>query len=101
MNNYFKDFKEHTYRKMSSFLIFFSKYKIEHLWRDLFMSVTGVYYNILHSREDKHLLDISNVLHIFCCQYVFLPRIQASLDVFIDAWDNHPVVMQPSGQSKT
>lgn len=55
------------------------------------MSVTGVYYNILHSLEDEHLLDISNVLHIFCCHYVFLPRIQASLDVFIDAWDNHPI----------
>uniref|UniRef100_A0A8C9ZNM5 Integrase core domain-containing protein n=1 Tax=Sander lucioperca TaxID=283035 RepID=A0A8C9ZNM5_SANLU len=65
--------------------------RIERLWRDLFMSVTGVYYNILHSLEDEHLLDISNVLHIFCCHYVFLPRIQASLDVFSDAWDNHPI----------
>lgn len=55
------------------------------------MSVTGVYYNILHSLEDEHLLDISNVIHIFCCHYVFLPRIQASLDVFSDAWDNHPI----------
>ncbi|KAF1385373.1 hypothetical protein PFLUV_G00107080 [Perca fluviatilis] len=55
------------------------------------MSVTGVYYNILHSLEDEHQLDISNVLHTFCCHYVFLPRIQASLDVFSDAWDNHPI----------
>lgn len=69
----------------------FFLHRIERLWRDLFMSVTGVYYNILHSLEDEHLLDISNVLHIFCCHYVFLPRIQASLDVFSDAWDNHPI----------
>ncbi|KAM6926847.1 uncharacterized protein PEZ65_010306 [Lycodopsis pacificus] len=65
--------------------------RIERLWRDVFMSVTGVYYNTLHSLEDQHLLDISNILHIFCCHYVFLPRIQASLDVFSEAWDNHSI----------
>ncbi|XP_061582483.1 uncharacterized protein LOC133447738 [Cololabis saira] len=65
--------------------------RIERLWRDLFMSVTGVYYNILHSLEDGHFLDISDVLNLFCCHYVFLPRIQASLDVFSDAWNNHPI----------
>ncbi|KAK0143542.1 hypothetical protein N1851_018378 [Merluccius polli] len=64
---------------------------IERLWRDVFMSVTGVYYNILHSLEDQHQLDISSILHIFCCHYVFLPRIQASLDVFSEAWDNHSI----------
>ena len=55
------------------------------------MSVTGVFYNILHSLEDQDLLDISNSLHLFCCHYVFLPRIQASLDVFSEAWDSHPI----------
>ncbi|CAL8315337.1 unnamed protein product [Arctogadus glacialis] len=65
--------------------------RIERLWRDVFMSVTGVYYNILHSLEDQHRLDISSILHIFCCHYVFLPRIQASLDVFSEAWDNNSI----------
>ncbi|XP_034065330.1 uncharacterized protein LOC117552520 isoform X2 [Gymnodraco acuticeps] len=65
--------------------------RIERLWRDVFMSVTGVFYNTLHSLEEQHLLDISNVLHIFCCHYVFLPRIQANLDVFSEAWANHPI----------
>ncbi|XP_078793700.1 uncharacterized protein LOC144987876 [Oryzias latipes] len=65
--------------------------RIERLWRDVFMSVTGLYYNILHSLEDQDLLNISNILHLFCCHYIFLPRIQASLDVFSDAWDSHPI----------
>ncbi|XP_035985228.1 uncharacterized protein LOC118558791 isoform X2 [Fundulus heteroclitus] len=65
--------------------------RIERLWHDVFMSVTGVYYNILHCLKDQHFLSNSNILHIFCCHYVFLPRIQASLDVFKDAWDNHPI----------
>lgn len=62
--------------------------RIERLWRDVFIGVTSVYYNILHTLEDNHVLDISNSLHLFCCHYVFLPRIQASLDVFREGWDN-------------
>ncbi|KAA8577807.1 hypothetical protein FQN60_001058 [Etheostoma spectabile] len=29
--------------------------------------------------------------HLFCCHYVFIPRLQAQLDVFTDGWDNHPL----------
>ncbi|CAL8363189.1 unnamed protein product [Boreogadus saida] len=29
------------------------------------LSALGVYYNILHSLEDQHRLDISSILHIF------------------------------------
>lgn len=47
----------------------------------------------MHSLEDQDLLDISNGLQLFCCHYVFLPRIQASLDVFNEDWDNHPIRM--------
>ncbi|XP_067282440.1 uncharacterized protein [Pseudorasbora parva] len=65
--------------------------RINRLWRDVFVGVTSVYYNILHTLEDSHLLDISNALHLFSCHYVFLPRIQASLDVFCEGWDNHPI----------
>ncbi|KAI7801282.1 hypothetical protein IRJ41_003217 [Triplophysa rosa] len=65
--------------------------RIERLWRDVFIGVTSVYYNILHTLEENHVLDISNSLHLFCCHYVFLPRIQASLDVFHEGWDNHSI----------
>ncbi|XP_057184798.1 uncharacterized protein LOC130551258 isoform X3 [Triplophysa rosa] len=63
--------------------------KIERLWRDVRMCVTGLYYDILHRLEDCGYLEISNFTHLFCCHYVFLPRIQASLNAFRDAWDNH------------
>lgn len=55
------------------------------------MAVTNVYYSVLHTLEDQGLLDISNQLHLFCCHYIFIPRLQMSLDVFRDAWDNHPI----------
>ncbi|XP_039524935.1 uncharacterized protein LOC120477412 [Pimephales promelas] len=65
--------------------------RIGRLWRDVFVAVTGIYLNILHTLEDSHLLDVSNSCHLFSCHYVFLPRIQASLDVFSEGWDNHPL----------
>ncbi|KAA0721475.1 hypothetical protein E1301_Tti020705 [Triplophysa tibetana] len=55
------------------------------------MGITSVYYNILHTLEENHVLDITNSLHLFCCHYVFLPRIQESFDVFREGWDNYPI----------
>lgn len=57
----------------------------------MYMAVTIVYNNVLHTLEDGGLLDLSNALHIFSCHYVFIPRLQASLDVFHEGWDNHPL----------
>nr|XP_055036324.1 uncharacterized protein LOC129423853 [Misgurnus anguillicaudatus] len=65
--------------------------RIERLWRDVYIGVTSVYQNILRTLEENHLLDISNSVHLFCCHFVFLPRIQESLDYFSGGWDNHPM----------
>ncbi len=46
---------------------------------------------MLHSLEDDGLLDLSNNIHLYSCHYVFLSRLQASLDTFHDGWDNHPI----------
>ena len=37
------------------------------------------------------MLNIDNDLHIFCLQYIFLPRINNSLREFISMWNNHPL----------
>ncbi len=55
------------------------------------MSVTNVFYSVLHTLEDEGRHDLSDELHLFSCHYVFIPRLQASLDVFRDGWDNHPL----------
>ncbi|XP_051962896.1 uncharacterized protein LOC127629718 [Xyrauchen texanus] len=65
--------------------------RIERLWRDVWCAVTTIYYSVLHSLEDDGFFDLSNNMHLFSCHYVFLPRIQASLDAFHDGWDNHPI----------
>uniref|UniRef100_A0A3B3T1B9 Integrase core domain-containing protein n=1 Tax=Paramormyrops kingsleyae TaxID=1676925 RepID=A0A3B3T1B9_9TELE len=65
--------------------------RIEHLWRDVWVSVTQIYYEVLHSLEEDCLLDISNTLHLFCVHYVFIKRLQNDLHTFSQGWDNHPL----------
>ncbi|XP_005735923.1 uncharacterized protein LOC102216242, partial [Pundamilia nyererei] len=65
--------------------------RIERLWRDLWVAVTCIYYDVLHNLEEEGLLDISNVAHLFCCHYVFLPRLEDDLNTFCSGWDNHPL----------
>lgn len=55
------------------------------------MAVTNIFYDVLHTLEEEGLLDRANSLHMFCCHYVFLPRLQASLDSFTCGWNNHPL----------
>ncbi len=50
-----------------------------------------MFYQILHTLEEQDMLDLSSSLHLFCCHYVFLPRLQSNLNVFHEGWDNHPL----------
>ncbi|KAK0136707.1 hypothetical protein N1851_027114 [Merluccius polli] len=65
--------------------------KIERLWRDVWMGATNVFYHLFHMLEEEGLFDLSNITHFLCLHYVFLPRLQASLDLFQGGWDNHPL----------
>uniref|UniRef100_A0A8D3CXR4 Integrase core domain-containing protein n=1 Tax=Scophthalmus maximus TaxID=52904 RepID=A0A8D3CXR4_SCOMX len=62
--------------------------RIDHLWRDVWKDVSSIYHDLLHSLEEDALLDPENHTHLFCAQYVFLPRIQRDLDAFADRWNN-------------
>lgn len=65
--------------------------RIERLWRDLWTAVTCIYYDVLHYLEEEGFLSIANETHLFCCHFVFLPRLQDDLDTFRNGWDNHPL----------
>ncbi|KAK0150312.1 hypothetical protein N1851_008764 [Merluccius polli] len=57
--------------------------KIEQLWRDLWAAVTCIYYDVLHYLEEEGFLSIVNETHLFCCHFVFLPRLQDDLEMTI------------------
>ncbi|KAG9261098.1 hypothetical protein AMEX_G14115 [Astyanax mexicanus] len=63
--------------------------RIERLWRDVWNSVTSVYYDLLHFLEEEGVLDLAYNVHLFCVQYVFIPRIQDDLDAFTAGWNDH------------
>lgn len=65
--------------------------RIERLWRDVFNSCTILFYNIFYFMENHSILDVDNELHIFCLHYIYLGRINHALQMFMDAWNNHPL----------
>jgi len=61
--------------------------RIERLWRDMRSHTTQFYMDLFRNFEDNGL-DLTNLLHIFTLQY-FLPRINDSLQLFVQIWNNH------------
>lgn len=64
---------------------------IERLWRDVWISVSSKYFNLLHSLEEDDLLDISCTDDIFCVHYASLPRLKRDLEIFTEGWNHHPL----------
>jgi len=65
--------------------------RIERLWRDVFDGVTSIYYNVFYHMEDNGLIDPANEVHMYCLQFVFLPRINRHLDRWKDGWVQHKI----------
>ena len=67
--------------------------RIERLWRDVFSrsSADIFFYNMFNFMESNNLLDVDDELHMYSLHYVFIQRINQSLQRFKDAWNSHPL----------
>ena len=65
--------------------------RIERFWRDLFHGCLFPFYHMFWYMEDSNYLDISKSTHLFCLQYVFLPRVNRHIQLFQAGYDNHPL----------
>ena len=65
--------------------------RIERLWRDLFVGCASIFYCVIVYLEEYGYLDISNSLHLYVLQYIYVPRINRHLELFWNGWDNHPL----------
>lgn len=65
--------------------------RVERLWRDMHKCVTSLYYRLFHYLEQNDLLDPLNEKHLYALQYVFIPRINRSLEHFVAGWNHHPI----------
>lgn len=63
--------------------------RIERLWVDVFKEVCDSIYTELYSLEDQGLLDIENITHRFCVQYIYKNIINKRLLSFQSAWNVH------------
>ena len=63
--------------------------RIERLWRDTYRCVLSLYYQVFYYLEDTGFLDPNNETDLFCLHFVYEQRINSSLKVFVDGWNNH------------
>jgi hypothetical protein len=65
--------------------------RIERLWVDLIKNVVKMYTTIFIYLEDRCGLDIDSNINMYCLHYVFLPRINQSIDQWKSAWNHHKI----------
>ena len=65
--------------------------RIERLWHDVHNYVSTLYKNVFYYLESIEMLDPNNEIDLYALHYVFLPRLNKSLDTFVMQWNNHPL----------
>ena len=53
------------------------------------MATVGTFRELFYHLERNGMLDLDNSSDLFCLYFVFVPRIQRSLDAFREAWARH------------
>lgn len=65
--------------------------RVERTHRDVYSGVLVFYARIFDELEDEGILDVLNDIHIFSIHYVYIPRINNSLEEFVNQMNNRPV----------
>lgn len=72
--------------------------RIERLWRDLFCGCLHLYYNLFYAMENCEMLDPSDELHLFALHFVYVPRINQTLQLFAQG-HNRALIFTERGKS--
>ena len=65
--------------------------RIERLHYDTTHCVLSHFKDMFYFMEENKILERSNELHLFALHFVYLPRIQKSLNSFQEAWNHHQI----------
>ena len=65
--------------------------RIERLWRDVFSGCVYTFYNLFYFLEDRGVLDPDNELQLYSLHYVYLPRINRCLKLFVNSSNLKPL----------
>ena len=63
--------------------------RIERLWRDVFRCVLQLYYRLFYHLEQIDVLDPLSETDLYSLHYVYLPRINRALHIFLEGWNSH------------
>jgi hypothetical protein len=63
--------------------------RIERFWRDMRRSCLNLYKKFFLHLQNDYFFDFANEYVVFCIHYLFLNRINADLERYRDAWNNH------------
>ena len=63
--------------------------RIERFWRDMFSGCISVFYYLFYNLEDCGLLCPNDEVDLYSLHYAFLPRINANLKIFSQAYNRH------------
>ncbi|KAI8498267.1 PREDICTED: uncharacterized protein LOC109476836 [Branchiostoma belcheri] len=63
--------------------------RIERLWREVHRCIVEVWRSFFHYMEFEGMLDPSNPLHLFCLHFVFCPRINMTVNAFVEGFNAH------------
>ena len=63
--------------------------RIERLWRDVYRCVGVLYHDCFRKLEEEGCLDPLNETDLYCLHFIFMPRINSTLESFIESWNNH------------
>ena len=65
--------------------------RVERAHRDVYAGVLCHFAEIFDGMENAGLLDPLNEVHLYALHFVYIPRINRSLQEFVVQWNNHPV----------
>ena len=65
--------------------------RIQRLWAEVNRVMSVLYKEVFKFLEENTLLDSLNEAHLFCLHFVYLPRINASLEEFRNQWNYHGI----------
>ena len=65
--------------------------RVERTHRDVYSGVLVFCAKLFENMERQGNMDPLDDIHLFCLHYVFLPRINSSLQEFVSQMNNHPV----------
>ena len=65
--------------------------RIERLWVDVYSGVLSYYYNLFTGLEDCQTLDPNDELDLWSLHLSFVPKINASLQCWVEGWIRHPL----------